>query len=282
MVGSGHKRTHPRAKAADKSVGTNQQPFKYTAEQWLEIEASVSAVRPETQLSARERMLLGEFANAYRAGLAERQTGGYKSPKQRAQLWGNASRLCAQLSRALEIAAKDWASHRNWRALPALLQDDFAPLLGQAVPADAIALGEVVDFLTNVEVRLRDYADPMFWRPSKSESFSGRLDPSVVFFQKILHLWCERFGGRLGISRGSGGATGPLGDYFFAVVRPVMGNRSPSAETLRDIVDRQKQFQKWHAEHVGLRRFSYVDLETEQLLEQIAAILAVDAGKSAR
>src|SRR6202035_1765413 len=98
--------------------------------------------------------------------------------------------------------------------------------------------GEVTDFLTNVEVRLRDYADPLGWRPGKWESFSGRRDPSVVFFQKILHLWCD-FGGRLGISRGSGGAKGPLADYFFAVVRPVMGKRSPSAESLRDIVHRQ-------------------------------------------
>jgi hypothetical protein len=32
--------------------------------------------------------------------------------------------------------------------------------------------------------------------------------------------------------------------YFFAVVRPVMGERAPSVKSLPDIVNRQKLFQQ--------------------------------------
>jgi hypothetical protein len=42
--------------------------------------------------------------------------------------------------------------------------------------------------------------------------------------------------------------------YFFAVVRPVMGERAPSVKSLPDIVNRQKLFQQ-NAMNRAMRKF---------------------------
>jgi hypothetical protein len=86
-------------------------------------------------------------------------------------------------------------------------------------------------------------------------SFSGRLDPPVVYYQRVLLLWKDTFGGRLAISRDSQDASkirGPLIRYFFAVTRPVMGSHTPSLQSLPDIVDRQKDFDDWYSAYKRL------------------------------
>jgi len=90
------------------------------------------------------------------------------------------------------------------------------------------------------------------WGIKLTYSFSGRLDPGVVYFQGVLFLWTETFGGRLAISRSPVNPrkiSGPLVRYVLAVVQPVMGADTPSLQSLPDIVERQKDFEHWWAAH---------------------------------
>ena len=90
-------------------------------------------------------------------------------------------------------------------------------------------------------------AEPFYWGVSRLVSFTGRLDPQIVYFQHILWLWTDIFRGKLKLSRdpGSGQLRGPLARYFLAVTGPVMTDEAPSLESLPDIVDRQKSFYRW-------------------------------------
>jgi hypothetical protein len=60
-------------------------------------------------------------------------------------------------------------------------------------------------------------------------------------------------GGKLRISRHpkSQKVQGPLAKYFMAVAEPVMGDATPSVESLPDIIERQKVTQDWLSSLVG-------------------------------
>jgi hypothetical protein len=216
--------------------------FGYTEAQWAEIEASVGAVR-KIQLSKREKIDLVVAAAEFLHRSAERENGTYAPPKEKIKSWKDLKRLCGQLLAAMEVACK----HRfgnSWRSEP------IAPL------EDWTRFGEVADLVA----KIRDQADeiggtPFCWKPSIVESVTGRLDPSVVYQQRILAMWTNRFGGRLTITRDpiSGEISGPLVRYFLSVARPVMGQRMPSLQSLPDIVNRQKLYLKKHDEVI--RRF---------------------------
>ncbi len=95
----------------------------------------------------------------------------------------------------------------------------------------------------DLELKTRSW----YWTTPILRSFTGRLDPPVVYYQAILRVWTE-LGGRLSLSRSAGFSSRvscPLVRYFFAVVRPVMGSRTPSLLSLHDIVDRQRNFMDW-------------------------------------
>jgi hypothetical protein len=94
------------------------------------------------------------------------------------------------------------------------------------------------------------YFNTPFAGISRLFSFSGRSDPSVQYYQRILWHWTVAFGGSLRISRDPQNASkirGPLVKYFFAVVRPVMDRDTPSLQSLPDIVRRQKRFEHWYS-----------------------------------
>jgi hypothetical protein len=97
-----------------------------------------------------------------------------------------------------------------------------------------------------LEWELNEHADPSHWKVSIEHSVTGRLDPSVVFYQRILWHWTDSFGGSLTLTKDptTGKISGSLARYFFAVVCPVMGDRTPSRKSLPDIVNRQKLFEQ--------------------------------------
>jgi hypothetical protein len=102
--------------------------------------------------------------------------------------------------------------------------------------------------LEEVQKGCDQLAGPSFWGVSRRHSFTGRLDPSVVYYQAVLCIWTDDFGGSLRLSRSSERSNkvyGPLLRFFFAVVGPVMGKRTPSHQSLHDIVARQKEFRDW-------------------------------------
>jgi hypothetical protein len=76
-------------------------------------------------------------------------------------------------------------------------------------------------------------------------SRGGPDRPALFFQQQVLSLWTDLFGGRLTVTTDpvTNESKGPLVRYFFAVARPVMGKLTPSIQSFRDIVERQKEFQ---------------------------------------
>lgn len=113
-----------------------------------------------------------------------------------------------------------------------------------------LSIGEVIGLLSELGHRAAGVADPSRWHPARMTSYTGRLDPQVVYFQRVLWLWTDVFGGKLQSSHNaSGEVSGPLVRYFFAVTRPVMGDETPSVESLPNIIERQRAFDDYVRAH---------------------------------
>lgn len=112
--------------------------------------------------------------------------------------------------------------------------------------------GVVLDLLSEVHRSLRRMSRPYPWKKRKRVSFTGRSDPSVIYFQRILSLWTEQFRGALTLSWDAvkGRYSGRLTAFFFAVVRPVMGCRTPSPQSIKKIVGQQRRFIQWKSSQV--------------------------------
>jgi hypothetical protein len=230
--------------------------FDYSEAEWDEIEAEVAAVR-KTRLSAAERALLIEAAQKYIHKAVEREAGTYAPPNARARSWAKVGELCSQLCDALEAAGRNRYDD-DWRSKAAVaLQGERSLVLGRQLNQDlnlinlekndgTLSIGDMVELLVRLKVEAEDLAKPLFWSVSRMTSWTGRLEPQVVFFQRILLLWTD-FGGKLKLSRDPDTRQnrGPLVRYFLAVIRPVMKDKTPSLQSLRDIVRRQAKFQKW-------------------------------------
>jgi hypothetical protein len=121
---------------------------------------------------------------------------------------------------------------------------------------EQVRFGDFVDLLKKVE---QDSVvlgtDRLWWSVSRMVSYTGRLDPSVTFYQRIQRSWTDRFGGKLSTTYDpvSGETRGNLAKYFFDVVRPVMGDGAPSHQSIRDIVDRQTALEDWRRSFLQTR-----------------------------
>jgi hypothetical protein len=173
---------------------------------------------------------------------------------------------CARLFVDLETAGRYAGRYKNvdlWREAPVawlpadrclalarnLLKHPDPPQLPDGVSlrfGGSLRIGDMLGLLTELGDEAAWQAKPSSWSLSTLESYTGRLDPPVVYFQHVLWLWEDVFGGKLTFWRNAEGEpTGKLARYFFAVMRPVMGGEAPSAESLRDIIERQKAFSRW-------------------------------------
>lgn len=214
------------------SVATNL--FNYTQAQWADIEAAVTTTR-NAPLSDAERVDLLVAANAFFHNSAERESGTYVPPKVKTESWRKLEQRCGQLREALETACR-YLLGDSWREEP-------ITFLGVPGPT----FGDVEDLAARVQVRAKEITgNPSALKPTIVQSFTGRLDPSVVFQQRILSIWTNHLKGRLTVTHDpiSGEIKGALVKYFLAVAGPVMGEKLPSLQSLPDIVERQKLFQK--------------------------------------
>jgi hypothetical protein len=246
----------PHAKSQAIGVASSAQrvphPFDYSEAEWDEIEAQVTAVR-RTRLSAAERASLIEAAQEYMRQTEERKAGTYLSPNERAKSWAKVERLCSQLCEALEAAGRNRFGD-DWHTSAAVDLGELslwgrpqASLVGNCKPyTSPLSIGHIIELLTRLGHEAEDFAKAFAWSIPKIRSWTGRLDPQVIYFQCILLLWID-FGGKLKLSRNplSGGIHGPLVRYFVAVTGPVMKDMAPSLQSLPDIVRRQALFQKW-------------------------------------
>jgi hypothetical protein len=243
--------------------------FTYSDAERAEIEAATGG--PLSEDIWRE---LRAAADRYHIYLAERRRG-YLKPSERAATYARAARTCGKLRVELEAAAKTrMEPGADWRPLPfVILSKELTQTLRRALDSygsyglDAIgtdvpkesgplsreilSAGDVADFLTEVERELANLSNPFYWGTSRMVSVTGRTDPSVIYSQRVLWIWTNELGRDLKRSWNSveNKDSGPLARYFFAVARPVMGRRTPSSKSLKNIVKRQKQFLKWHKDY---------------------------------
>jgi hypothetical protein len=248
----------------------------------------VVAVRG-TPLSVAEGASLLDAAWTYRRDIAEpagrRRRRGYGD---RIKQCAKVARLCARLCKALETVSKEGF----------LLPDDVSlglarELFGEHVDPPrpcVLSFGDAIGVLTPLGAAAAEIAThPLFRRISALVSYTGRLDPQIIYFQHVLWLWTDIFGGELKFWRNVEGApTGKLVRYFLAVTRPVMGRKTPSAESLPDIIKRQKAFSRWLDGYVARHPasasggFDRAALARARLVDAAVARLSTTAEEFAR
>jgi hypothetical protein len=257
----------------------------YSDAEWAEINAAVVAVRG-TPLSAPESASLLEAAWRYQRDRDARGNGTYLPPKARAKLWKKAADLCAQLCAAIEIAGRIRYGDK-WRdQFLSFMRPGILPNPPYKRPTLMVSLGDVIEMLTQVGDCFARKTNPRFWRYTVLASSTGRLDPPIIYYQHVLWLWTDLFGGKLTFRRNAEGApTGKLVRYFLAVTRPVMGGEAPSTASLPDIIDRQRGFywlldETWGDERAEIaRNHLIVQMLGEHPLympENIAGLLLLD------
>jgi hypothetical protein len=183
--------------------------FDYTEIQWKKIEGLFRCRERFTSLEeARER--LRNAAQEYLSGgLLQR---GDRARKNR---WERITRLSKKLHSELSSCAEETFGQDMPRPF-----SDLLPCIG----------------------RLPRYSE------LAAHDCAGRSKvlPRWIYQFKVLQVWAD-LGGKLRMSRHSRSqkVQGPLARYFLAVAEPVMGDATPSLESLRDIIERWSVTRGW-------------------------------------
>jgi hypothetical protein len=226
-------------------------PFDYTETEWITICESVQVIR-KGQLPKNARKRLLEAAEEYMLGLEDDQ----KRDRRRKlkKRWEKIDSLARELrDEILGVTAE---------------MPKFPLYLKEFLMSQAHLIGSMIGDIIGV------------WNDE-------RPNPRLVYQARVLEIWVA-LGGELKISRHSKTqrVQGPLARYFFAVTRPVMGTSTPSPESLRGIVDRQKSFMmevepiekdpKWYnfgAIYDWLR--ARIEAESERQLQKLEREVAI-------
>lgn len=183
-------------------------PFDYSDQEWAEIESSAQSARAGP-LTEDVRMRLRRAGEVY----LTLHSAGREFLKRRELTfvanWATINSLSAALHEHLVEANARSADDRKYRRLLKSL------------------------------AQLRDDAGIL---SSKSPPLALRED----YYRKILGVWVDKLGGKLGLSREtvSHRLGGPLVKFFQAVTRPVLASDAPALETISDIIGREKERRK--------------------------------------
>jgi hypothetical protein len=183
--------------------------FDYTESQWSKIEEAVGPLERGTLLEEVRERLRNAAREYLSGGLLQR---GDRARKNR---WEKITRLSKKLN----------------SELPSCVEETF----GRDMPRPFCDLISCIG-------RLPRYSE----LAAIECSSRSKILPQWIFELKILQIWMD-LGGKLKISRHpkSQKVQGPLAKYFLAVTEPVMGNATPSLESLPDIVERQMTTREW-------------------------------------
>jgi hypothetical protein len=221
--------------SADKLPGERS---NYTENQWQAIRRTLPAacdqaqVREEIEIAVSQYKIASAFA-----------TGPQNNPAQKAKAWSRVRSNTEKLIAAINVAddptypqlmgstEDEWmrehlADHLANRtdALIAARKDEHAKLLAHFLNTKKRA--SVLEDLYRHLARAR----------------SGRKNPDRKFlYGHVVRIWTEVVGERVKWSRSSTGEpTGRLVEFFIACVAPVLGNRTPSREGIKDILERER------------------------------------------
>jgi hypothetical protein len=182
-------------------------PPYYSYYDSVEIDSSIRSVRPGQPLTDHERWLIWSAGNQYLV-----LSDGREWLKQRdarfVENWSNIHRLAGELANELAEA------------------DD------RARNAKRPSFGGLIKTLVKVQERATPHA-------TRKDQYRFREE----YYQEVLSLWL-RFGGKLRYSRNSRKLSGPLIRFFQAVTGPVLGTDAPALESIKDIIEREKDRRK--------------------------------------
>jgi hypothetical protein len=173
--------------------------FDYSEAEWAKIEASAQIVK-KGPLRKSTRKALQAAACAYLSAVAQRDKKSRLKDR-----WAKVDTLSQRLHRELSVCV-EWSNSDSYDEWLKLRAEFVSPCL---TPVDII--GRVA-------------------RAARHD-LEGKANPRLEYQSKVLEIWVQ-LGGSLRISRHnkSQRVQGPLAKYFFAVVRPVMGEATPSSE----------------------------------------------------
>jgi hypothetical protein len=224
--------------------------FEYSNAEWAEIDAALVASRA-LPLSARARQSLLDAAFDYHCDVRDRLNGDRTkwSPKARAEKWDKVERVCRELCTSLEGVGRPEGVLLPVTAL-ALTEESLLAHAGSRDGRESVRLDDLIRLVTALkesaastaaECRIISRLGPFCFY-----SYTGRVDPSVVYLQRILWFWTDIMGGNLSFSRkGSSESYSPCVRFLFASARPVMKRKTPSLESVPSVLKRQKEFYRW-------------------------------------
>jgi hypothetical protein len=174
--------------------------------------------------------VLSEAAGQYLAHKCDWESDRFLPPHRCRELFKNLARSCDALLNEIEIV----------QARTGRIKVEH-PVSPSAL--DGTTWADVLRILSDLKVGADAWSRPFWWHTFITWSFSGRLEPRVVYLQRILMLW-TMFGGKLQISRHpvSGKISGPLVRYLTAVTVPVMGRDAPKPVSFPGYIKRQREF----------------------------------------
>jgi hypothetical protein len=257
--------------------------WDYTDDDWVRISATIQRVRSDP-LNDTERNALRIAANEYVVSSRNKSIKRQTWTAER-KAWRNAYKMILESQRAIKRAAGITIARRRTADLLffPVTEEIMAAVLGQLQPspkttkikvkghwkeiaiphvsrdAHLMTADEVGVVLSQLKFQIWRFLTTWRVGPAEWWTYSGRLEPRVVYMQQILWLWTDRFGGRLTLSVDSTRIKtrihGPLVDYVSAVTGPVMKDERPKPSGLRDVLKRQKKFYAWLADYERTRGF---------------------------
>jgi hypothetical protein len=223
---------------------------EYTAAEWSRIDESIEQARLPP-LSIGQRSSLLAMAQEYQLAFSDQKMGIYASTGKRDAFWRKLERDFARVRRTLDRAPKLFGT--NWQAtwfsfpIDDLTIKMCTALLGtkfdiaqypEETDSGCLTLGLAVELIADCQdaasARAKDYF--------VLDSVTRRNDPKVIYYQRVLWLWMQ-LGGSLKLPTRNwktGKLKSDLTKYFYAVVEPVLGDATPSDESIPDIVKRQR------------------------------------------
>jgi hypothetical protein len=226
----------------------------YRADEWAKIDECVARAGKQTRLTNDQRIRLLKAAKTYQKAVIDSEHGTYAPLRKRREFFKKLQARFVQARHVLEKGASlfgsDWRATEfiwvEWKLISEISRRWFGEL-SAALAIDEmegyLTIGNVLNLITAFEeAALFHHAEGFYHHYTAT----GRLDPRVVYFHKVLHAWWL-VGGKTSLPTRdlrTGKLDNDLTRFFRAVVDPVMRDDAPSDESIPDIVKRQKLFEE--------------------------------------
>ena len=243
-----------RQRRYGQAIGSLPRFLDYSADEWARIDECVARAGRQTGLRSDERIGLLKAAKTYQKAVIDSEHGTYAPLRKRREFFKKLQARFVQARHVLEKGASlfgsDWRATEfiwvEWNLIDEICRRWFGEL-SAALPIDEmegyLTIGNVLNLITAFEeAALFHHAEGLYHHYTAT----GRLDPRVVYFHRVLHVWWL-VGGKTSLPTRdlrTGKLDNDLTRFFRAVVDPVMRDDAPSDESIPDIVKRQKLFEQ--------------------------------------